>query len=162
MCTLSPQPSAPVAEQLFGHSCVRDTHSFDRYQAYHSALDNYRDTGRAPPGGRTKIVTLTVHSYHVDNGRPTIGAWWPFAGARSRGLCGLPPSYQTLLPASPIRCFALSRTFSNGLSHQLRKVSFSCLPPILSLPTHPLPIASATIGTRSPRATLDSGSLRAI
>ena len=110
MCTLSPQPSAPVAEQLFGHSCVRDTHSFDRYQAYHSALDNYRDTGRAPPGGRTKIVTLTVHSYHVDNGRPTIGAWWPFAGARSRGLCGLPPSYQTLLPASPIRCFDLSRT----------------------------------------------------
>ena len=35
MCTLSPQPSAPAAEQLFGHSCVRDTHSFDRYQAYH-------------------------------------------------------------------------------------------------------------------------------
>ena len=30
-----PQPSAPATEQLFGHSCVRDTHSFDRYQAYH-------------------------------------------------------------------------------------------------------------------------------
>ena len=61
---------------------------------------------------RAEPLLTTVHSYHVDNGRPTIGALRPGGPLLGpvRGLCGLPPSYQTLLPASPIRCFALSRT----------------------------------------------------
>ena len=104
MCTLSPNPQPQRRNNCSGTVAFATLIRSTAIKRIINLLSIIIVT-RAEP-----LVTSTVHSYHVDNGRPTIGAWWPFAGARSRGLCGLPPSYQTLLPASPIRCFALSRT----------------------------------------------------